>query len=393
MHMTTSISRQTGRQLLCHLRARRGFTFTEILFAVMILGIGFIMIAAVFPVALKQTDETVTESVAASLAKEAGSIVSRMGQGTPAALSGGTTGSPLPSYDTSNYPYGNFPPTFSNGYGPAGGVVGTDIPLKTMLGTNYIYPTKFWSLTAGNMILSVDSRFAFVPFYLRNDSAPPLGDTAEVILIAVKSQNAAGFTAADLTPQTVGTSTLANLQGRELIATFTYVPAGIDTVQLYADGPGTANNFPPPYGPASALDPGTGTQAGAVATGCYMIIADDNQCFGRGLQPPFSCNGYVYKIGSQAVDANNGLIVNSWNLVAGNDMHAGRFRPCLTPATGVPSTTSKQVRVYVVGRGFANSGTATTTNGVTTVNTTNSDTTFTGAVMDVAAFCTFIKPQ
>ena len=33
----------------------RGFSFTEVLFAVIILGIGFIMIAAIFPVALMQS--------------------------------------------------------------------------------------------------------------------------------------------------------------------------------------------------------------------------------------------------------------------------------------------------------------------------------------------------
>ena len=35
-------------------RGSRGFSFTEVLFAVMILGIGFIMVAAIFPVAIQQ---------------------------------------------------------------------------------------------------------------------------------------------------------------------------------------------------------------------------------------------------------------------------------------------------------------------------------------------------
>ena len=47
--------------------ARRGFSFTEILFAVMILGIGFIMIAAIFPVALQQTETSQAETVGAGL--------------------------------------------------------------------------------------------------------------------------------------------------------------------------------------------------------------------------------------------------------------------------------------------------------------------------------------
>jgi type II secretory pathway pseudopilin PulG len=44
---------------------RPGFSFTEVLFAVMILGIGFIMIAAIFPVALTQTKLTNEETAAA----------------------------------------------------------------------------------------------------------------------------------------------------------------------------------------------------------------------------------------------------------------------------------------------------------------------------------------
>ena len=49
----------------------RGFAFTEVLFAVMVLGLGFIMIAAMFPVTIRQTQATVEEANAASTAKGA----------------------------------------------------------------------------------------------------------------------------------------------------------------------------------------------------------------------------------------------------------------------------------------------------------------------------------
>src|SRR5215210_7149339 len=48
-----------------------GFSFTEVLFAVMILGVGFIMIAAIFPVAIQQTRTTGEESNAAAIARGA----------------------------------------------------------------------------------------------------------------------------------------------------------------------------------------------------------------------------------------------------------------------------------------------------------------------------------
>src|SRR5205085_277539 len=51
--------------------ARPGFAFTEILFAVMVLALGFIMIAAMFPVTIRQTQSTMEEATAANVAKGA----------------------------------------------------------------------------------------------------------------------------------------------------------------------------------------------------------------------------------------------------------------------------------------------------------------------------------
>src|SRR6476620_7624896 len=51
--------------------SRPAFAFTEILFAVMVLALGFIMIAAMFPVTIRQTQSTVEETNGAHLAKGA----------------------------------------------------------------------------------------------------------------------------------------------------------------------------------------------------------------------------------------------------------------------------------------------------------------------------------
>src|SRR5216117_4004309 len=52
-------------------RYRRAFTFTEVMFAVILLGIGFIMLAGMFPVAIQQTQTTVEESNASTLVQAA----------------------------------------------------------------------------------------------------------------------------------------------------------------------------------------------------------------------------------------------------------------------------------------------------------------------------------
>src|SRR5437773_10279821 len=48
---------------------RKGFSFAEVMFAVIVLGIGFIMIAAIFPVAIQQSKATNDETTAAATAK------------------------------------------------------------------------------------------------------------------------------------------------------------------------------------------------------------------------------------------------------------------------------------------------------------------------------------
>src|SRR5207244_9635820 len=52
-----------------------GFSFVEVLFVVMILGIGFIMAAAIFPVAIQQTQNASDESVSASVAWNALTVI------------------------------------------------------------------------------------------------------------------------------------------------------------------------------------------------------------------------------------------------------------------------------------------------------------------------------
>src|SRR5439155_14838271 len=57
---------------------RRGYSFPEVLFAVVVLGIGFIMIAAIFPVAISQSKATADETTAAALARSAVTELSRV---------------------------------------------------------------------------------------------------------------------------------------------------------------------------------------------------------------------------------------------------------------------------------------------------------------------------
>ena len=64
-------------------RFRAGYSFTEVMFAVVVLGIGFIMVAAMFPVAISQTKATADETVAATVARGAVSYLESIADDTP----------------------------------------------------------------------------------------------------------------------------------------------------------------------------------------------------------------------------------------------------------------------------------------------------------------------
>src|SRR2546421_9504922 len=57
---------------------QRGFSFAEVMFAVIILGVGFIMIAALFPVAIRQSKSTADETSSAAFARVATNYVNDM---------------------------------------------------------------------------------------------------------------------------------------------------------------------------------------------------------------------------------------------------------------------------------------------------------------------------
>ena len=128
-------------QLLRH----RGFNFIEILFAVILLGLGFIMIAGVFPVALKQTTQTATETTAALVVRDALRDI----QNAADVEGAGTTFAQTP-----------------NGFTP--------IPASTI------------AAVGGNQFYASDPRYAWVAFYRRINATDPY---AQVVVIVLQNPN------------------------------------------------------------------------------------------------------------------------------------------------------------------------------------------------------------
>ena len=135
------------------------FTFIEVLFAVILLGIGFIMIAAVFPVAIQQTTAVSDETQGTAIARDAIKQIQNAADSLNAnALFPVTSTNP-----------GTKPPQvwcLCNGTTTSSGT------LMSALGTDAFF--------------TADRRFAWVGFYLRGPGTSPF---AQIFVIALQNPN------------------------------------------------------------------------------------------------------------------------------------------------------------------------------------------------------------
>jgi hypothetical protein len=276
---------------------RRGFAFTEVLFAVMVLGIGFIMIAAMFPVTIQQTKLTLDESVGASMAR--GALAYLQTQATEA----------------------NFPvsaPTIVPGtYGP---VQVVSMP-QAFTASALIKPG--WVATRGNYINPSDPRTAWVPLYLRGFTAS--GDPspyAQVFIIAVKARNKPSYVASDVYPGADTPTPWAVLEPRRVAVNLTY-----DALSL--------------RGRMTILAGGNAY----AAPGAYVIIAND-----QNSNPPRNITGQstgrIYRLGN-VVDETNGV----WDLAPDGDMIRANRLTGGAIVTGDDNDLAN-TDAYIIGHGY-----------------------------------------
>ena len=166
--------------------APRGFTFIEVMFAVLVMGVGVIMIAAMLPVALKQTQETRESAAAASVLEshfheietsisDAASLPATWYPNDPLLTAGHPALTPRvltwPSYD--NPRATDPPPNFDN--------TPPTVPALEQ--------------TFAGRVSSSDPAFAAIPFYVRGT-----GSRAELALVAVRARNIEQFPQSPMIP-------------------------------------------------------------------------------------------------------------------------------------------------------------------------------------------------
>jgi hypothetical protein len=405
-------------------RARQGgFNFCEVLFAVMILGIGFIMIAAIFPVALQQTKQTGEEVIAGSSSRGGVNFMRQVGavsgalpvsysrQMIPAAGAGGPTTITLPGavysfFDDRIWQGPDNVPQIPSGT-PANDpdmTKNNDGPL-TAAATRF----RMWNEIAGKLILPSDNRLAWVAFYRRgatftnSDTAaheqdyikPPAGGFpptsappnplppnpllvrpqpyAQVIVIAVEVRNRSNYDAVkDLGHYNPNAP--ATLEPRKVYVKLAEGNTNADQLQFFdGDTPG-----------AAAID------EPAAAEGAFVIISDDqlidNPATASIFESNGMLNGHIYRLGTQRIDLGPGR----YELASGWDME---YRPSdgyneNIPARNVSTPTNPAVPgapaiAFIVGRGYTDPTSP-------YVNTGTPGAGFEGPVQDVAVYTSLV---
>jgi len=362
---------------------RSGFTFTEILFAVMILGIGFIMVAAIFPVAIQQTEANNQETIAASIGRSTTGFIEKIAQGQ--AFYPNANSWPLPTQPMAQ-PGSFLVPTFENK---------PIIPVFLNNQTTTVIPGEVWSFfddytrqprdwfmarlaggqppvpvtatpvhhygllwggIAKNLVVPSDPRFAAVIMYKRDLIAQLLTGTngntikytaapfAQVIVVTVQARNKQVYNLngniSDITLQNGSITLLPRL----LPATITS-NGGISTISFQ----GTAANTP-------------------VAENAYIVVSNDYTFpVNNALRGRF--NGRIFRVGNSIPPTTR----NNWELAPGSDLTAGD----VTVLTGGNPMGLARINadVLVVGRALD----------------PNNPNQFTGLAQDVSVYSSYVQ--
>lgn len=265
---------------------RRGYSFAELLFAVVVLGIGFILVAAMFPVAISASKSTQDESTAAAVARGAIDQLREIAQTRIA--SGATTVSLLPA-TADNGANGRPSPMvyslFSNAAYQSYAASPAPVPAAA-------FPNPVaWSRVRGSVVSSADPRFGWVALYRRGiDSAGAPDGYAHVVLFVLRTQVGEQYGSADagVPVETPTPAKYVNLQAKPV--TFRIVDAdagagaeGADTIQF------------------------TGGNTDAATTGAFVVVSDDYSCYGTDTTVRAAnqgrLNGRIYRVGPAISDA------------------------------------------------------------------------------------------
>lgn len=263
---------------------RPAFTLAEVMFAVMILGIGFIMVAAIFPVALQQAKDSRDTCQASLVAQRAFQII-KMRATAP------SNSAAMPS----NY---NFNPGTGTWTNNAQDWLGT----PDMSGRS-----PYWEMIKGDTIDSQNPGYAWTSIYRRTTT--PTGAPNDFALVYVfvcspQVKQAFEITGSNSDITTSSSSTLPNLAPR--LVRFRVLPETI----LSGGGVEFDNN--PAVGQVLANHK---YDYQAAAPGAFLVVADAGGSAAPDTTVPA---GRVYRLNALA-PASGSYTTHTWTLQLGNN--------------------------------------------------------------------------
>lgn len=298
-------------------RGRRGgFSFTEIMFAVIILGIGFIMVAAIFPVALQQSKNNTEEVSGASIARTASGYLAQAFNDSafPSGTTAKTRTNLVPTGNSSNPSVVDVLQFVSTG----GGV-------------------SLWDAVRADMIFQQDNRYGWTALYRREgnpDDATTWAPFAQVFIFSLHARARDSFDVSNDAPPYTGSGTIPNLIAKPIVVSIT-------------DNDATAGGADICY--ISSVGPIIPTTVDAAAEGAYIVIADDqlaNPNHGR-------LTGHLYKLGLRRSDLETPP-TQAYELQPGSDFTADPGADGVTGnADDVIGLTNASA--FIVGRGYDDS--------------------------------------
>jgi hypothetical protein len=314
---------------------RGGFSFAEVMFAVIVLGIGFIMIAAIFPVAIGQTQASLSDSAGVTVGQTGVIAVTQLLQegGTPVSLPTVPVAIPAPYGDVSSYMNVTTPP-----YALGDGIVH---PIE---GTGTLTPSSRWDRLKGSFIDTADPRFAWIPvgYKIPDESGGSVGDpktvgrTAQIYILAIQSQSKPIFDMSDFTASSSASGIFNGISSAH-----PKVFTGVDI-----------KDNDPAYGIDTVKFTGADPFKDAIATGAYILISNDHLDTNADADIKKNgkiANGLYYRLGAN-------LAPNVWELQPGNDFTPIRVAPGPDNITGTADdifvNEIPTADVLMVGKGY-----------------------------------------
>lgn len=303
--------------------ASRAFTFVEVLFAIVILGIGMIMIAGILPVAIKQQADTRDDLTAKAVCESGYAYLSAIVQSKPDAFV------PTNFSDAdNNTPQGNFSAIrplrallntgISGGVGVDEELAGKVVPLNgqviedvDLIGT-VANPGAYraFNACAHSRIDSTDPRFQYLAFYRRDQGAASL----RLIIVALKLQNTEavkGYGLDASSPDSTVHKEMVNDNNGPFLCEVEIKDQTLEPDRIVFT---------------------TLPSAPVLGEGAFVIIADSRAISnGTDRGRPFRNNGRVFQLGQQRLDLDSSG--KTWELTSSYDL-----QPASVGADGLENT-------------------------------------------------------